>query len=140
MNKTIIAHSSLEMEEIGIDLASMLTDGIVVSLVGPLGAGKTTLVKGIAKGLLITDIVVSPSYLLARDYYGRLALHHLDAYRISSLGELAEVGLDQLLPPAEGVTVIEWPNRIEGIVEISDIVIRIILLEDGKREVAIAKE
>ncbi|MEE8566514.1 MAG: tRNA (adenosine(37)-N6)-threonylcarbamoyltransferase complex ATPase subunit type 1 TsaE [Candidatus Bipolaricaulota bacterium] len=140
MNKTIIAHSSLEMEEIGIDLASMLTDGIVVSLVGPLGAGKTTLVKGIAKGLLITDIVVSPSYLLARDYYGRLALHHLDAYRISSLGELAEVGLDQLLPPAEGVTVIEWPNRIEGIVEISDIVIRIILLEDGKREVAIARE
>lgn len=128
------------MEEIGIDLASMLTDGIVVSLVGPLGAGKTTLVKGIAKGLLITDIVVSPSYLLARDYYGRLALHHLDAYRISSLGELAEVGLDQLLPPAEGVTVIEWPNRIEGIVEISDIVIRIILLEDGKREVAIARE
>ncbi len=140
MNKTIIAHSSLEMEEIGIDLASMLTDGIVVSLVGPLGAGKTTLVKGIAKGLLITDIVVSPSYLLARDYYGRLALHHLDAYRISSLGELAEVGLDQLLPPAEGVTVIEWPNRIKGIVEISDIVIRIILLEDGKREVAIARE
>ena len=140
MNKTIIAHSSLEMEEIGIDLASMLTDGIVVSLVGPLGAGKTTLVKGIAKGLLITDIVVSPSYLLARDYYGRLALHHLDAYRISSLGELAEVGLDQLLPPAEGVTVIEWPNRIKGIVEISDIVIRITLLEDGKREVAIARE
>ena len=140
MNKTIIAHSSLEMEEIGIDLASMLTNGIVVSLVGPLGAGKTTLVKGIAKGLLITDIVVSPSYLLARDYYGRLALHHRDAYRISSLGELAEVGLDQLLPPAEGVTVIEWPNRIKGIVEISDIVIRIILLEDGKREVAIARE
>lgn len=140
MNKTIIAHSSLEMEEIGIDLASTLTDGIVVSLVGPLGAGKTTLVKGIAKGLLITNIVVSPSYLLARDYYGRLALHHLDAYRISSLGELAEVGLDQLLPPAEGVTIIEWPNRIEGIVEISDIVIRIILLEDGKREVAIARE
>ncbi len=140
MNKTIIAHSSLEMEEIGIDLASMLTDGIVVSLVGPLGAGKTTLVKGIAKGLLITDIVVSPSYLLARDYHGRLALHHLDAYRINSLSELAEVGLDQLLPPAEGVTVIEWPNRIKGIVEISDIVIRIILLEDGKREVAIARE
>lgn len=140
MNKTIIAHSSLEMEEIGIDLASMLTDGIVVSLVGSLGAGKTTLVKGIAKGLLITDIVVSPSYLLARDYHGRLALHHLDAYRINSLSELAEVGLDQLLPPAEGVTVIEWPNRIKGIVEISDIVIRIILLEDGKREVAIARE
>jgi len=140
MNKTIIAHNSLEMEEIGIDLASMLTDGIVVSLVGPLGAGKTTMVKGIAKGLLITDIVVSPSYLLARDYFGQLALHHLDAYRINSLKELVEVGLDQFLPPAEGVTVIEWPNRIKGIVEISDIVIRIALLEDGKREVAIARE
>ncbi|TFH09467.1 MAG: tRNA (adenosine(37)-N6)-threonylcarbamoyltransferase complex ATPase subunit type 1 TsaE, partial [Candidatus Atribacteria bacterium] len=52
MNKTIIAHTPSEMEEIGIELASILRDGMVVSLVGPLGSGKTTLSKGIAKGLL----------------------------------------------------------------------------------------
>jgi len=138
MDKTVLAHTPAEMEEIGIDLSERLRDGMVVSLVGPLGAGKTTLVKGIAKGLLITDLVVSPSYLIYRSYKGRLVLHHLDAYRVSSLEELGEVGLDQLIPPEEGVTVIEWPERVPGIVEISDVLVKIALLEDGARRVEIS--
>ncbi len=125
------------MEEIGIDLAPELADGMVVSVVGPLGAGKTTLVKGIAKGLLITAVVVSPSYLLAREYHGRLTLHHLDAYRLESLSELAEVGLDRLLPPDDGVSVVEWPERVDGILDISDLLVRIELLDSGSREVRI---
>jgi tRNA threonylcarbamoyladenosine biosynthesis protein TsaE len=137
MDKTIIAHTAEEMEEIGTKLAESLTDGMLVSLIGPLGSGKTTLVKGIAKGLLITEVVVSPSYLLAREYQGRLTLHHLDAYRVSSLQELAEVGLDQLLPPETGVSVVEWPTRVEGIVEVSDILVRIDLLEEHARRVRI---
>ena len=137
MDKTIIARSAREMEEIGIDLATALTDGTLISLVGSLGSGKTTLVKGIAKGLLITQIVVSPSYLLAREYHGRLTLHHLDAYRVSSLAELAEVGLDQLLPPESGVSAVEWPTRVEGIVEVSDILVQIDLLDDGARRVRV---
>ena len=139
MNKTIIAHDAGEMEEIGIDLARDLRDGMLVSLIGPLGSGKTTLTKGIAKGLLVTDIVVSASYLLERDYCGRLVLHHLDAYRIGSLAEFAEVGLDHLLPPDEGVTVVEWPERIEGIVERSDIWVKIDPLERGSRSVEITR-
>lgn len=137
MDKTIIARSAAEMEEIGIELAPELADGMVVSVIGPLGAGKTTLVKGIAKGLLITEVVVSPSYLLAREYHGRLTLHHLDAFRLESLPELAEVGLDRLLPPENGVSVVEWPERIDGILDISDILVRIELLEGGSREVRI---
>lgn len=137
MDKTIIARSAAEMEEIGIDLAPELADGMVVSVVGPLGAGKTTLVKGIAKGLLITAVVVSPSYLLAREYHGRLTLHHLDAYRLESLSELAEVGLDRLLPPDDGVSVVEWPERVDGILDISDLLVRIELLDSGSREVRI---
>jgi tRNA threonylcarbamoyladenosine biosynthesis protein TsaE len=137
VNKVAIAHTAAETEEIGIDLASILRDGTVVSLVGPLGAGKTTLVKGIAKGLLITEVVVSPTFLLAREYRGRLALHHLDAYRLSSASELAEVGLDDLLPPAEGVTAVEWPERVAGILEVSDLVVRIDVLEGGARRVTI---
>ena len=137
MDKTIIARTAAEMEEIGVDLAAELADGMVVSLVGLLGAGKTTLVKGIAKGLLIMEVVVSPSYLLAREYHGRLALHHLDAYRLESLSELAEAGLDRLLPPEDGVSVVEWPDRIDGILDVSDILVRIELLEDGSREVRI---
>jgi len=135
MNKTIIAREAADAEEIGVDLASKLRDGMLVSLVGPLGSGKTTIVKGIARGLLITDVVVSPSYVLAREYRGRLALHHVDAYRLSSLAELAEAGLDADLPPEHGVTVVEWPERIEGLVEASDILVTIELLEDGARRV-----
>jgi len=137
MDRTIIARTAEEMEEIGVALADSLRDGMLVSLVGELGSGKTTLVKGIAKGLLVRDVVVSPSYLLAREYEGRLAVHHLDAYRVGSLEQLAEVGLDQLLPPETGVTVIEWPTRVEGIVESSDLLVRIDLLEDGSRRVRI---
>lgn len=125
MDTTVIARTAEEMEEIGADLAAHLRHGMIVSITGALGAGKTTLVKGIAKGLLITDAVVSPTYLLARDYEGTIPLHHLDAYRVDSLDELDEVGLAELLPPERGVTVIEWPERIDGLVELSDLLIRI---------------
>jgi tRNA threonylcarbamoyladenosine biosynthesis protein TsaE len=138
MDKTIIARSAAEMEEIGANLAPIIANGTVISLIGPLGSGKTTLVKGLARGLLITDIVVSPSYLLAREYAGRLPLHHIDAYRVSTLSELAEVGLDELLPPQSGVTAVEWPSRVEGIVEVSDIIVRIELLDDQARRVQIS--
>ena len=139
MNRTIIARDPAEMEEIGIDLASKLADGFLVSLIGPLGAGKTTLTKGIAKGLLITDVVVSPSYVLAREYQGKLTLHHIDAYRVSSIDELAEVGLDALLPPESGVSVVEWPERIDGLVEISNILVSIEYLDDGARQISISQ-
>ena len=139
MNKTVIAHSAIEMEEIGIELGSHMRSGLLVSIVGQLGAGKTTLVKGLARSLLITDVVCSPSYLIARSYTGRsgIVLHHIDAYRVSSLDALAEVGLDAYLPPEEGIAVVEWPDNIEGLVEQSDIVIRIRVLENESREVTI---
>ncbi len=139
MDKTIIARNPVEMEEIGIGIAEELVDGALVSLVGPLGSGKTTLTQGIAKGLLVTDVVASPSYLLARTYTGRLSLHHIDAYRISSLAEFAEVGLDAYLPPEDGVSVVEWPERINGLVELSDVHVRIELLEEGVRRVHVKR-
>ncbi len=138
MNKTIIAQTPSEMEEIGVDLASALSQGMVVSLVGPLGAGKTTLCKGIAKGLLIVEVVVSPSYMIARSYDGRMPMHHIDAYRLSSLDELIEAGLGDYLPPESGVSVVEWPDRIPGLVEVSDILVRIELLDGSARQVSIA--
>ena len=75
--------------------------------------------------------------MLAREYKGRLALHHVDAYRLSSLNELAEAGLDADLPPEHGVTVVEWPERIDGLVEASDILVTIELLDDGARRISV---
>jgi tRNA threonylcarbamoyladenosine biosynthesis protein TsaE len=68
-----------------------------------------------------------------------LTLHHIDAYRISSLAEFAEVGLDAYLPPEEGVSVIEWPERIDGLIERSDVHVRIELLEEGARRVQVRR-
>jgi tRNA A37 threonylcarbamoyladenosine biosynthesis protein TsaE len=65
-------------------------------------------------------------------------MHHIDAYRISRLDELAEVGLDEFLPPEDGVSVIEWPERIDGLVERSHVLVHIDLLENEARRVHIS--
>jgi len=139
MNKTVIANDPFETEEVGIELAAELRNGMVVSLIGSLGAGKTTFAKGIAKGLLITDVVVSPSYVIARTYAGRIPMHHIDAYRVSSLDELEEAGLTDYLPPDLGVSVVEWPERIDGLIEASAIEVRFELLESNSRRIHVSQ-
>lgn len=112
MERIVITHSAEETEAVGTDLGLALQDGDVVALVGGLGTGKTTFVKGLARGLFVKDTILSPSFLLARTHRGRLPFHHLDAYRIAAARELVEVGIHELLPPSEGVTAVEWADRI----------------------------
>ena len=111
---------------------------MLVSLVGPLGSGKTTIVKGIAKGLLITDVVVSPSYVLARESKGRLALSPRRCLSTVIARRVGGGGPRRgYLPPEHGVTVVEWPERIDGLVEASDILVFIELLDHEARRVTI---
>jgi len=116
MERTVITRGPEETEELGTELAPHLANGDVVALVGELGAGKTTFVKGLARGLFVKDIILSPSFLLARSYAGRISFHHLDAYRITAARELSEVGLLGLLPPEEGITAVEWADRIPHLI------------------------
>jgi len=89
--------------------------GLVIGLSGDLGAGKTQFVKGLARGLGITARVVSPTFALIHVYEGgRLALFHLDLYRLDSPAQVAAAGLDEYLQPA-GVAVIEWAERLCGL-------------------------
>lgn len=112
----MITEGPEETMELAADLARRLRDGDVVALVGPLGTGKTTFVKGLARGLFIPEEVLSPSFLLARTYLGTKPLHHLDLYRLRHPGELREVGLDELLPPERGVTAVEWADRFPDLI------------------------
>ncbi len=99
----------------GASWAPALKGGEVFALHGVIGAGKTQLVKGLAKGLDYFGEVTSPTFTLINEYRGgRLPIYHIDLYRISSESEAVSVGVEEYLP-SSGVTVIEWPDRITGL-------------------------
>jgi tRNA threonylcarbamoyladenosine biosynthesis protein TsaE len=91
-------------------IGQSLKPGDVVLLHGELGAGKTTMIRGMSRGVGFRGRVSSPTFALAHVYRGRrLTLHHLDLYRISS-GAVAEIGLEELLRDPRGAVVVEWPQ------------------------------
>ncbi len=92
-----------------------LKGGEVFALYGVLGAGKTQLAKGIARGLGYTGDVTSPTFTLIHEYRGgRLPIYHLDLYRIADEPSAIAIGVEDYLP-GDGVTIIEWPERIEAL-------------------------
>ena len=94
-------------------LGTSLFRGAVIALAGPLGAGKTHLVRAIAEGMNIKDsrIVSSPTFVLIHEYGARLPIYHFDAYRLQSAREFAELGVEDYLE-GEGVCLIEWADKI----------------------------
>lgn len=103
--------SSTQTKGLGRRLSGALQPGDVVALCGDLGSGKTTFVQGLARGLGVREPVTSPTFVLAREYAGRLPVYHLDCFRLESLDELALVGYDEYVAGG-GVTVIEWAQKM----------------------------
>jgi tRNA threonylcarbamoyladenosine biosynthesis protein TsaE len=111
---TNISHSPAETEAIGETWGRAAQSGLVIALSGDLGAGKTQLVKGVARGLGISARVHSPTFTLVNVYSGgRLTLFHLDLYRLATREQIFSAGLEEYLDPA-GVAVIEWAERWFG--------------------------
>jgi tRNA threonylcarbamoyladenosine biosynthesis protein TsaE len=109
---TFISHSPAETESLGETFGRAAKHGFVFALSGELGAGKTQLVKGLARGLGITARVHSPTFTLVNEYAGgRLKLFHLDLYRLESREQVLTAGLEEFLQP-DGVAVVEWAERI----------------------------
>ena len=109
---TFISHSPAETETLGEKIGRAAERGLVVALTGELGAGKTQLVKGVARGLGSAARVHSPTFTLVNEYGGgRLKLFHLDLYRLETPGQILAAGLEEFLQP-DGVAVIEWAERI----------------------------
>lgn len=98
---------------LGRRLGAAAGPGTVLALIGPLGAGKTLLTKGVAEGLGVTGVVNSPTFVLMNEHHGRLPLYHVDAYRLDDPEEAVAAGLldDR---QAGGVTVVEWADRLSG--------------------------
>ncbi|MGJ7439243.1 tRNA (adenosine(37)-N6)-threonylcarbamoyltransferase complex ATPase subunit type 1 TsaE [Streptococcus equinus] len=104
------SHNEDELMAYGYRLGQKLQAGDVLVLTGNLGAGKTTLTKGIARGLDINQMIKSPTYTIVREYEGRLPLYHLDVYRIGN--DPDSIDLDDFLY-GDGVSVIEWGELLE---------------------------
>lgn len=110
---TLTSAGPEETLDVGRRLGAAAEPGTVLALVGPLGAGKTQLAKGVADGLGVSTVVNSPTFILMNEHGGRLRMFHIDAYRVDGPDEAAAAGLlDER--QASGVTVVEWADRLAG--------------------------
>lgn len=149
MNAHTVLHShSTSAEEtvaLGEKLAKLMAqgypEGIVLLLVGPLGAGKTVLAKGIARGLGITEPIISPTYTIVSEYRSGLRpLTHIDLYRIEGRDQMENLGLEDILR-GTGVVLIEWGEKLEPWFPLEDgsafpsMKVTISLTPDGGRDV-----
>ena len=122
---TITTKSTAETRALGEKIAARLQPGDVLLLEGGLGAGKSELTRGIARGLGVTETVTSPSFTILNVYEsGRCPLYHFDWYRLESAEELYELGMDEYLG-GDGIAVVEWAERCPEVVPEGSIHIRI---------------
>lgn len=119
----VITNSPQETEQFGIELSQKLRGGDIVLLSGNLGAGKTALVKGIAKGFAIQNTITSPTFTLMNMYpvtqkiSGIEQLVHIDTYRLKNEQELVGIGAEDYLGKPNTICLIEWPDKIEGLLK-----------------------
>lgn len=113
----VITESAEQTQRLGEAVGRLLQPGDVVLLHGDLGAGKTTLTQGLARGLGIAAIVQSPTFTLVAEHEGTtpdgapVRLYHLDLYRLAGDDDLDSFGWDQFLAPTDGIVIVEWPER-----------------------------
>lgn len=128
----LISYSPYETQRLGSRIGKLTRPGDIFLLVGSLGAGKTCLTQGIAWGLGITEYTPSPSFVLIREFYGRLPLYHIDLYRLYHIEEIADLGLDDYLY-GSGVCVIEWAEKGLSLMPQEHLLIEIGFLGDTER-------
>lgn len=139
-----LSSSNEKTREIGKNIASTLQGGNIVLLYGEMGAGKTTLTKGIAEGLGVHDDITSPTFTLMSVYKSSIPdakikqVVHIDTYRLETAQELLDIGVEDYLGSPDTVTIIEWPEKIESLL-VGKQVKKIFLehLEEDKRKITL---
>lgn len=133
----IISTSEHGTKEFAKKLSSLIPDGTVICLLGDLGAGKTTFVRGLAEALNIKEVVQSPTFNIMKIYLkGTKPLIHIDAYRLADVN--SDIGLDEYIGYETGITVIEWPMYISSLIPKKHMEIKITNLGEDKREIVVS--
>jgi tRNA threonylcarbamoyladenosine biosynthesis protein TsaE len=126
------SHSPEQTQFLGDCLGRLAQKADVFLLSGDLGTGKTCLVQGIARGLDVEEYAFSPSFVILREYHGRLPLYHIDFYRLDRIGEMADLGLDEYFY-GDGVCVVEWAEKGLQIVPQENLLITIRYTADSQK-------
>jgi tRNA threonylcarbamoyladenosine biosynthesis protein TsaE len=125
-----------ETFKIAAEIGKMLShdeDWMVVLLFGVLGAGKTWFTKGLCRGLGVRETVNSPSFIIINQYRGKMPVFHLDLFRINDENELFQLGLEEILEPQTGVTVVEWAEKLSVYTPAERLEIRIEIVDENTR-------
>ena len=137
MPVTILTSNADETMQFGAWLGQRAFSGLVVGLSGDLGAGKTTLVKGVARGLGVDPAsVTSPTFTFLHVYPGRIPVYHLDLYRLDSVPQVRDLGVDEYVG-GDGVALVEWFENVPGWLPSPRLEIRIAVLDADKRRLEI---
>lgn len=110
----LILKNTKDTEQFGYKLGKILKGGEIICLIGDLGAGKTTMTKSIAKGLDVEEYVTSPTFTLINEYKGRVPLYHFDVYRLEEVESIYDLGFEEYFY-SNGVSIIEWANKIKNV-------------------------
>jgi tRNA threonylcarbamoyladenosine biosynthesis protein TsaE len=116
--------SAEQTRALGAALGSVLRPGDVVVLAGDLGAGKTTFAQGVAAALGVTEPVTSPTFMIVHEYAGTLPLAHVDVYRLDNLGELHDLGFEEIVDDAR-VTLVEWGDMVAPLLPTDRLTVRL---------------
>jgi len=134
--QTITTNSEDETIRLGAQMGQSFKQGAVIALVGSLGAGKTTLIRGMCRGMGFGGDVTSPSYNLMNIYKGGLTVHHFDLYRLNKTEELDDLGYEEYFFSGKGVTLIEWADRAAEKLPKTALVIEMELISESERKIS----
>ena len=133
---TLTTKTAEETIALGKKIGNLLRKGDVIAMQGTLAAGKTTITKGIARALDISDTITSPTFCLISEYYGKMPLYHMDVYRLDGNEDFENLGTDDMLY-GDGVSIIEWSEKIMDLLPKNTIVLKITPQEDSTRKIEI---
>lgn len=132
---TLSTETAAETQRFARMLGEACTGGEAFLLIGPLGAGKTCFTQGLARGLGVDEYTHSPTFVLVTEYHGRLTLYHMDLYRIESVPEAVDLGMEEYLTSG-GVTAIEWADKALEALSRSGLVVEFEYLSDERRAIS----
>ena len=133
----VFTKSAEETIELGKRIGAFLVPNDMVALVGPLGAGKTTLIQGIAEGVGVKDYVTSPTFIIINEYQGRIPFFHLDLYRLERAEDIEALGIEEYFTRG-GASVIEWAEKLAELTPKNAEKIEIEIISETERKICLS--